>query len=150
MGRLKNVIDETLTKEKSLILDVPEGAKEIQFVFDRTRFELPSPDDESEGELFRCELCFGPTYIYLGSGLAIDRFFGGGCDDTRIEGHRTPRPGQRMLWTFFSWPIPPNIEEIPVRIRPARPFYCLMHVDFFHEGTDPELLAKQLEAVDNL
>lgn len=136
MGRVSNVIDQTLTGEWSQNIEIPPGATEIQFVFDRTRFELPSPEDIPEGELFRCELNFG------------DGWFGGGSDDARIEGKRTPRPGQRMLWTFFRWPLPKGITSLPVRVRPVRPFNCLMHVDFFPQ--DIELINRQIEAVENL
>lgn len=166
MGRLSNVIDEVLTEEKLLTVRVPNSAKEIQFVFDRTKFELPSDKDEPGAELFRCELNYG-TEVFdtvlkvtdrevTRAGMS-DGWFGGGCNDARIEKSRTPRPGQRMLWTFFSWFVPDKVssparqtsdfKEVPVRVRPFRPFHCLMHIEFFPDTGRSD---KQLEASELL
>lgn len=130
MRRTKNVIDTQLKagETKTEWLPVPNGAKRIQLVFERLKYELPSENDVSEGEMFRGE--FNLLDVDNGNGFEVDGWFGLGFSDDRVEGKKTPRPGQRMLWDCaFCFPKPGQ-EKIGVRAVANRGFNCTMHVDF--------------------
>ena len=119
--RLDRVIDVTIPEGTTQgTQNIPRNVRVIQVVLDGQPFENTTVRGEN---LVHIKLYDAQTDNYLG-GVG----WGGGV----IDGNDV-RPGQRMLWSSGSWPVPNGVRRIRYEVIAQQSFQCRVDVDLFFD-----------------